>query len=162
MIGRFLTLLILMGILLGSVSCGSSPVTYSHCELSVTVDPDYEKRESEDFDLLISNGETAIGVFRISFLAALDQGISDTYTAKGFAAYCMNKTGKSDTLLMRGDVPYYTYVEHRTSGDVYYTVSYFRSMHAYFEVAFASAESDCDEIFDIIDGIYFNDAPEIK
>lgn len=158
-------LLMLILIALSLVGCSDEAMTFSHCELSLVTDGGFEERESADYDLLLSNGEIAIGVLRLSFLAALDLGISDTYTAKGFAAFRMHETKKSDEIKMHADVPYFTYTEERENGDYYYTVAYFRSMYAYFEVAFASAYNDeatNSEILKIIEEIYFNDAPEIK
>ena len=147
------------------VSC-TGEKKFTHCEMTLVLDESFSEEESEDFDLLVTNDDIAISLIRISFEAGFNQGISDTYTAKGFAAFFMHKSEKSDTLLMHGDVPYYTYTENTKEHDVFYTVTFYRSYNAYFVVAYAVPEWKKDELgeklLDYAAKVYFNDAPEIK
>ena len=157
----FLICLILISQLIG---CSDSK-SFSHCELTLVLDKDFSREESEEFDLLLSNGELVLGVNRISFAAGLNQGISDTYTDKGFAAFFMHESGKSENLLMHGSIPYYTYTENGEGSDYFYTVTFYRSKHAYFTVAYVT-ESDKKELWSerilkFAEAAYFNDAEDI-
>ena len=157
--------LILTAIALMLSACSES-YEFTHCELTLILEEGFEEKESDNYDLLVSNGEAVVSLNRISLDTSFESGISDTYTAKGFAAFFMNKSGKSDELLMRGDVPYYTYTEKVGEREIFYTVTFYRSYNAYFTVAYATGaemKEDYSEKFLIFaERAYFNDAPEIK
>lgn len=149
------------------VSCKDTDTKeFTHCELTLVLDEDFQTEESDDFDLLLSNGDVAVSLIRISFEAGFNQGISDTYTAKGFAAFFMTKSEKNAELLMFGDVPYYTYTETAGESEIFYTVTFYRSYNAYFVVAYATALENRDilseKFLEYADNAYFNDAPQIK
>ena len=163
---RYLSLFALIAIVISSLfSCSDDSGEFTHCELTLVLDESFQAEESEDFDLLISNGETAVSVIRITFEAGFDSGISDTYTAKGFAAFFMNKNGKSDTLLMHEHVPYYTYKETVNGSELFYTVTFYRSYNAYFVVTYATRAQNeqllSDKFLQYAASAYFNDAPTI-
>lgn len=166
--GRILSVLLIFALSLCFLaSCGEGKkAEFNHCELTLVLDKGYEQEKSEDFDLLLSNGDVAVSLLRISFEAGFQQGIPDTYTAKGFAAFFMNKSEKSDTLLMRGDVPYYTYTEDVGDREIFYTVTFYRSFDAYFMVAYATDEKNKGELsekfLEYAEAAYFNNAPEIN
>ena len=147
------------------VSC-SDNVEFAHCELTLVLDDGFEAEKSEEFDLLLSNGDAVVSLTRISFDAGVESGIDETYTAKGFAAFFMNKSGKSEELLMRGDVPYYTYTEKVNGSDIFYTVTFYRSFNAYFMVAYATPLENKNEwserFLGYAEDAYFNDAPVIN
>lgn len=147
------------------VSC-SDTKEFTHCELTLVLDKSFQEQESEEFDLLLSNGDAVISLTRISFEAGFDSGIPDTLTPKGFAAFFMNKSGKSDELLMRGELPYYTYNESVNGSDIFYTVTFYRSYNAYFIVAYATPLQNKNELSEkflwYAENAYFNDAPEIN
>ena len=168
--GRFLSLFLILTLLAASLlSCKDSVAEkeFSHCELTLVLDGSFSEERSEDFDMLVTNGDIAVSLIRISFEAGFSQGISDTYTAKNFAAFFMNKSEKSDNLLMHGDVPYYTYTESISGTEpVFYTVTFYRSHHAYFVVAYAVAEKNKSKfeakVLQYAEAAYFNDAPIIN
>ena len=167
--GRFLSLFLIFALsvcLLASCGDSDKKAEFTHCELTLVLDKSFEEEPSEDFDMLVSNGDVAVSLLRISFEAGFKQGISDTYTAKGFAAFFMNKSEKSDTLLMRDDVPYYTYTESVGEREIFYTVTFYRSFDAYFMVAYAIDEKNKDElsekILEYAEAAYFNNAPQIN
>ena len=139
---------------------------FSHCELTLVLEDGFSEIESSDFDLLLSNGDVAVSVNRISFAAGFNQGISDTYTAKGFAAFFMHQSKKSDELFMYGDVPYYTYTEKGENKELFYTVTFYRSKNAYFTVAYATDVQNKDlwssKFLEFAENAYFNDASEIN
>ena len=109
---------------------------FSHCELTLVLEDGFSEIESSDFDLLLSNGDVAVSVNRISFAAGFNQGISDTYTEKG-----ENK-------------------------ELFYTVTFYRSKNAYFTVAYATDVQNKDlwssKFLEFAENAYFNDASEIN
>ena len=147
------------------VSC-SDTEEFTHCELTLVLDGDFEEEKSEEYDLLLSNGEVVVSLTRISFEAGFDSGIPETLTPKGFAAFFMHKSGKSEELLMHGDLPYYTYTESINGNDIFYTVTFYRSFNAYFMVAYATPLQNKNEwshkFLWYAENAYFNDAPEIN
>ena len=167
--GRFLSLFLILTLLFSLlISCKDSSVSgeFTHCELTLVLDESFSEEKSEDFDLLLSSEEVAVSLIRISFDAAVDYGIEETYTAKGFAAFFMHKSEKSKELLMHGDVPYYTYTEEISGNDIFYTVTFYRSYNAYFVAAYATPEKNkdayTDKFLEYAENAYFNDAPEIN
>ena len=164
---KILSLFSMLALLFSLVSCGDpDPKEFTHCELTLLLDDSFEAEESEDFDLFLSNGAVAVSLIRLSFSAAFDQGILDTYTPKGFAAFFMHKSEKSDDLYMHGEVPYYNYTENISGRDIYYTVTFYRSYNAYFIVAYAVDEKNKDElsaqILQYAENAYFNDGPKVN
>ena len=145
-------------------SCGGVK-EFTHCELTLPLGRDFEEKESTDYDLLLSDGKIAVAVTRITFIAGYNQGIPDTYSAKAFANFFMKKSGNGDTVLMLGDVPYFTYTADGKNTEMFYLVTFYRSLNAYFIVTYASKEQDREEtearMFDYVASVYFNDAPKI-
>ena len=164
--GRILILFLILTLCFQMLVSCSDEKEFTYCELVLTLDDSFEEENDENSNFTLSNGEIVVDVIRISLDASLDVGISPTYTPRGFAAFFMNKSGKSDELLMRGDIPYYTYVEETNGRELFYTVTFYRSMHAYFAVAYATAaenrEAYAERFLEYADSVYFNDAPEIK
>lgn len=166
--GRFLSLFLILTLLTAFMSSCKDTTPkgeFTHCELTLVLDETFSEEETEDFDILLRSGEIAVSLIRISFDAAVKEGIGETYTAKGFAAFFMHKSEKSTELLMHGDVPYYNYTETVSGADVFYTVTFYRSLSAYFIVAYATPDKNKDLYKDkfliYADNAYFNDAPEI-
>ena len=167
---RILSLFLILTFIISLLtSCGDSEIEekeFVHCEMTLVLDDSFEAEESENFDLIISNGDIAISLIRISFEAGYGQGISDTFTAKGFAAFFLYNSGKDAELSEHGSVPYYVYSEKsENGGEVSYTVTFYRSLNAYFVVTYAVSkedyESHSDKIFEYSSKVYFNDAPTV-
>ena len=164
--GRIIILFLILTLTVGALISCTREKEFTYCEMVLSLDTSFEEEEDENFDFIVSNGEVAVSIVRISLDACLDMGISETYTPKGFAAFFMNKSGKSDELLMRGTIPYYTYTQETDGREIFYTVTFYRSMHAYFAVAYATESKNKEEKGEIFleyaDAVYFNDAPDIK
>ena len=162
---RALSLLLILTFLLGFLISCERERSFTHCELTLVLDDSFEQTESADFDLLISNGDIAVSLIRISFDAALKQGIPDNYSVEKFAKFFMTKSEKSDTLAEHGDVPYYCYTEMVNGRDLFYTVTFYRSYNAYFVVAYATdlrnKEKYEKSFLDYSQRAYFNDAPAL-
>ena len=133
-------LLVLTAVLTLLVSC-SDERDFTHCEITLTLPKDFKERESENFDLLVSNGEAFIGISRITFIAGFNQGIPETYTAKQFASFFMYNSGKEAELYTYGDVPYYSYIEESGSKTLYCLATFYRTRYAYIYVLYSTEES---------------------
>ena len=164
-ISLFLILTLLLSLM---VSCGDKDEggIFTHAELTLVLDESFSQEDSSDFDLLVSNGEAAVSVMRLSFDICEDQGISQTYTPRGFAAFFMTKSEKSDELLSYGDTPYYTYAENVSGSELFYTVTFYRTLNAYFVITYATPVEYKDayeeKFFEYASALYFTDAPDIK
>lgn len=162
---KIVSLFLILTFSLGFLFSCEEEKTFTHCELTLVLDDSFEREKSADFDLLVSNGEVAVSLIRISFDAALSQGIPDTYSVERFAQFFMIKSEKSDTLLQHGDVPYYSYIETVNSRKLFYTVTFYRSYYAYFVVAYATSTENKDkyasDFLEYSSKAYFNDAPMI-
>ena len=162
---RTVSLLLILTFLLSFLISCEREKSFTHCELTLVLDDGFEESESEDFDLLISNGDIAVSLIRISFDAALKQGIPDNYSVEKFATFFMTKSEKSDSLSEHGDVPYYSYTERVNGRELFYTVTFYRSYNAYFVVAYATDSENREKyeksFLDYSQRAYFNDAPTL-
>lgn len=163
---RILFLFLIFAFTLSSLTGCKRDKEFTHCELTLVLDDSFTSEESEEYDLLLTDGDVIVTLIRISFPAALATGIPDTYTAKGFAAFFMHESAKSDDLLMYGDVPYYTYTEKYSGSSFYHTVTFYRSYSAYFVVGYSVAgEGDSSQLNRFLEyskKAYFNDSPTIN
>lgn len=132
--------LVLLTVAAALVSC-SDECAFTHCEITLTLPKDFGERESENFDLLLSNGEATVGISRITFIAGFNQGIPETYTAKQFASFFMYKSGKDAEIYSYGDVPYYSYTEDSGSKTLYCLATFYRTRYAYIYVLYSTDES---------------------
>ena len=161
----FFLFLLVAFTLLSLVSC-TREKEFTHCELTMVLDKSFTEEESEEYDLLLTDGEVIISVIRLSFVAALESGIYDTYTAEEFARFFMYQAGKDSDLLIRGGIPYYTYTEEYNGSSFFHTLTFYRSYNAYFIVGYSisgdKSDSHIDRFLEYSEGVYFNDAPSIN
>ena len=146
-------------ILIPSLFSCESDKTFSHAELSLVLDTSYEEISSEQYDLLVDNGESSIGIKRISLYAAALSGIPDSYSPERFAEHVLSERGDAGQVYTYKDVPYFSLYE-RVSGKEFYTLyTFYRSKYAYFIIAFATPsenEGDLRErFFELADSVYF-------
>lgn len=162
---RIYFLFLIFAFLLCSLISCTQEKEFSHCELTLVLDSSFEEKTSEDYDLLITDGEVVITVTRITFVISPSMGFPETDTAKGFAANYMHRTEGSDELLTYGDVPYYTYTEEYQGNEFFHTLTFYRSYQAYFIVGYSVIANDgekyLDSFLEYADAAYFNDAPDI-
>lgn len=133
-------------LLAGLFGCSEKERTLSWCELSLVLTGDYEEIKSESFDKAMSDGRSVVGITRMSFEAALDDGIPTTLTPRAFAEEYKRRTEKTDCqVLDNGEVPYITYVQKADGQLLHYTVAFYRSDYAYFSVVFVTYEEYAEE-----------------
>ncbi len=162
---RIFFLFLIFAFLLCSLASCSREKEFTHCELTLVLDSSFEEKTSEEYDILLTDGEIAVSITRISFVIAPTMGFPETDTAKGFAANYMHRTEGSDTLLTYEGIPYYTYTEEYEGETFFHTFTFYRSYQAYFIVSYSVRGKDgqrqLDRILEYADAAYFNDAPDI-
>ena len=87
------------------------------------------------FDAAYTDRCAVIGLIRLSFDAAIDDGIIETYSPEAFARYYKKRIDKDyATVEFRGDVPYIVYTDDGDGSlDEYtYLAAFYRTRYAYF------------------------------
>ena len=117
-----------------------SPKVHRYCEIGLKLPSRFETTEAqESFDLALSDGRLFVGILRISFEAAVMDGIPATMTPLKFAEYYLDVTEKADKatpITEHGDVPYYTYIEENNGARYLFVPSFYFSIYAYFVITF--------------------------
>lgn len=133
---RISALLLLLAMLVCTVGCAKTR-EHIHCELGISLPREYEKVDIEQYDLAMSNGEAIVGLMRLSFEAALGEGIYSTHSPYAFAELYTVILGMEDTTVEEhGDVPYFTYTRQSSGGDYFYMATFYRTHYAYFIITF--------------------------
>ena len=140
-------------------SCGGED--FSHCEITLALTEDFKSIETEDFDAAYSDGNLSVAIIRISFVAAVNDGISDTLSSSQFASFWLEKCGRDCEVTLYGGVDTAQYTD-LVSDEAYTTVSaFYRSKYAYFVVLYtvrsSAFDSYRDSIYEYISGAYFTD-----
>ena len=160
MIKRLLIALLTLSVVFSTVSCGEDTESFACSELTLVMPSDFYEAEDDEYDMLLTNGRATAAVTRISFLAAMQQGIPETYTDGEFAEFFMNKTGADSTVYVYGDTPYYTYNYVAGTTSVFCTAAFYKTPYAYFFVLFSTPSAYEDEwrekFLEIADSVIFN------
>ena len=159
-IKRFFALFLLVASLLFVTSC--KDVRAGWCELWLVFPHSYEKIETDgSFDAAYSDGEAVVGITRMSFEAAIDDGIPTTLTPLRFAEEYKSRVGLDDyTVKERGDVPYLVYYTREDDGIYTHLASFYKSYYAYFAVTFVCKsdveDSYLEDFYEIMDSAYLD------
>ena len=140
MVKKILTVFLIISLAFTVVSCDKEKV-FGHAELTIALTDDFSEIEAESFDAAYSNGESVVGIYRISFAAGFNQGIPDFLTAREFASFYMKASGRNVEIKEAHNVPYYEYTEEQEGLMNSYLASFFRSKYAYFVILFATSEA---------------------
>lgn len=155
MIKQFLAAFIAAVLLLSFVSCRTVS-GYSYCEMTIPLSADFRATENSDFDASWTNGDYAVAVLRLSFVAAYKEGIPETLTPLTFGAFWLERCEREANMI-NGNV---AYCEYYDSGN-FYLEAFYRSKYAYFVILFASSESRESEahaaFLAFADGVRFTD-----
>ena len=142
MIKKAVVFLTLFSLLVSLVCCGDSSGVIEHCEMRLTLGEDFYKTENPDFDITYTNGEYIAAVLRITFVAAVREGIGETMTPFEFAEYWIDRCGRLAVARQEG-VAFCEYYDESERGEsFYYLEAFYRSQYAYFVVLFAAAKDD--------------------
>ena len=153
---RLLCLLVFLALCLSLVGC--KPREYIYCEVGITLPRSYRPFDaSGEYDLAFRDGDTVIGVRRISFDAAIKEGILATHSPLKFAEIYRDRVvGEGDAVMREhGDIPYFSYTRATSSGTYVYTPAFFRTPYAYFILILVTENSlqvgGCVAFLDICD-----------
>ena len=157
---RLASLLLCFCMLICFVSCNRGP-RFSHAELAIMLPDSFHEMESEDFDAAFTDGQTAVGVLRISFAAALVEGIPETFDESEFGRFWLVKCNRAAAMQKKNGVNFCEYSETVSGEEYYYLAAFYRSMNAYFVVLFgteAQKEFELRDTFlEYAGGVYFTD-----
>jgi hypothetical protein len=112
--------------------------------MSISLSDDFTKVSNEDFDITYSNGKYAVAVLRISFVAAVKEGIPETMTTVEFAEFWLDKCNRSANVITT-PLAYAEYYDSESGGENFYLEAFYRSKYAYFVVLFMAKAADENE-----------------
>lgn len=135
----FLSVALLLSVALSLLSCDRE---LAHAEIILTLPSEYREIDSDRFDVAATNGTASVGVARISFAAAVEQGISDTYSQLQFAEYFKLISGKDGEVYTYSGIPYFTYTDSTGGDEMFCTATFYRTPYAYFYVLYAVPASE--------------------
>lgn len=141
-IKRAVLLLLVFAILISVTSCTKCKQTY--CEIGFTLPRGFVKLSApDDFDLAFENGDEIIGIRRLSFSTALDEGLLTTHTPDRLAEIYRERLGVSgaSTVFLHGDIPYFVYTLYADGGNYAYMPTFYRTSYAYFIITFICKNS---------------------
>ena len=160
MVKKIISLILCLSTLVLLPSCGKKDEPkYGHCEMTLPLSSDFYEVEDENFDVTYSNGSYVVAVLRLSFEAAMKEGIPETMTPREFGEFWVEKCDRRATVRTE-TVTYCEYYEYAGLAEFYYFEAFFRSQYAYFVVLFASPSAYDNQAFDDFvsysEGITFN------
>jgi len=142
------TLFLVILLVLSFASCSKHKTQkYSHCELSIPLTSDFKEVADKDYDVSYSNGKYAVAVLRISFVAAVREGISETMTAHAFGEFWLERCNRRATVKTDG-VSYCEYYDQASGTEFYYMEAFYRTSYAYFVLLFAAPSIYDDAAFE--------------
>ena len=150
-----LCLVLLVSLMLPSCS---RDVRAEHCEIGIKLNRDFEKIETDGaFDLSYASDDIIVGISRLSFAAAVADGVPATLDPESFAAVYMSRSGHKEEVLQYGEVPYYTYKVKTDTGSLTYLATFYKSPYAYFVITFITKSTGGAYIEDMLaltNGVY--------
>lgn len=129
-------------LLLSTLCSCSESVRLQHCELGIVLPSEFEEYDSDgSFDASYFDGELIVGMTRVSFVAAMDDGIPTTLTPLRFAEVYRGRIDREDSEIKElGDVPYFTYTVTTDDGREYiYIPTFYVTPYAYFVIMFITS-----------------------
>lgn len=158
MIKRIISLLLLLSVAITLISCEEDK-TFSHKEISLVLTDEFYETDSENYDLLLTDGRVSVAVARISLATSLENGIPDAFDPLDFAEFFLGESGADANIYTFGDIPYYTAYAEREGDELYLLYTFYRSKYAYFVITYTApraAESEWRERFlSFADTVYF-------
>ena len=162
MIKRIFAVILTLCMAFSIFSCKGTE--YSHCELVLPLSADYQPAVDELYDKLYTDGQSSVAILRISFDAAVLEGISDAHTAEEFGRYWLLQCGRVATVKSEPNVDYCEYYDSSTGLEYYYLVAFYRTPNAYFIVLFMSDKASEDtsrvKFLEYARGTYFKEWSE--
>ena len=138
MFKKLLSFVLALALSVSLISCSDGDGAFSYCEMSIPLTEDFYPVESEKFDATYSNGNYAVAILRISFVAAVMDGIPETLSAHDFGEIWLERCDR-DANMISGDLAYCEYYEDAGGIEYFYLEAFYRSPYAYFVVLFTTA-----------------------
>lgn len=158
MFKRGMLFILIIAVVFSAVSCKDSDPVYSYCELIIPLGEDFKEVSNKDFDITYSNGEYVVAILRISYVAAVKEGIPETMTTVEFAEFWLEKCGRSANVIT-SPLAYAEYYDDSSGTENFYLEAFYRSKYAYFVVLFATKSEAEDEgradFLNYAQGVYF-------
>ena len=133
---RILSCFILISLCFSFFSC--SEEVFSYCELRLPLPDDFEQITDPNFDATYSNGNYAVAVLRISFVAAVMEGIPETMSVYEFGEMWLERS-RRDANLIKDGVVYCEYNDRVSGVEYFYVEAFYRSAYAYFVILFTTS-----------------------
>ena len=138
---KTLSVIMLLSLLVALASCRGGDY-YTHCELTLPLEKEYERVASESFDAVYSDGRASVYMTRISFDAAFADGIPDTYSALEFARFYRLNNGHTELEINTSShVPRYSYFGSDGGQELFMMHTFYRTPYAYFIVTYSAPAS---------------------
>ena len=138
MFKRVISFVLSFALSLSLLSCAGGEDGFSYCELSIPLTEDFYAVENERFDATYSNGDYAVAILRISFVAAVMDGIPETLSAYDFGEIWLERCDR-DANIRHGELAYCEYYDYAGGIEYFYLEAFYRSPYAYFVVLFTTA-----------------------
>ena len=132
---KILALLVLVcTVVLGSCS---REINVEHCEMGIVLPSEFKEYNADGaFDIAYACDTVIVGISRISYEAAIADGISATLTAKQFANLYKTANLHDGRVRDFGDVPYYSYKITTDTASLSYYQTFYKTPYAYFVITF--------------------------
>lgn len=143
MIKRFIFLLVSVAMTLSFASCSDGDTVFSYCEMRIGLPEEFREIDGENFDVTYYNGEYLTAILRLSFVAAMREGISETLTPYEFSEFWLEKCNRSANIISDG-ITYCEYYDDSSGQEHFYLEAFYRSPYAYFVILF-SVNSKAEE-----------------
>ena len=129
-------------------SCQEKMKNVSYCEFGLSLPSYLEVYDSGgSFDLALKSEDLVVGIVRLSFEAAIDDGIPSTLSPLKFASLYRDLIEREDIStepVQVGDVVYFTYTSDENGSELVYMPTFFKSFYAYFVVMFIGVSTDVE------------------
>ena len=144
MIKKTVSIILVFLISLSIISCSDDPIVFSYCEMTIPLTEDFYEIRDDNFDISYTDGSSVVAILRISHDAAVNEGISNLYTAYEFGEYWIMRCERNTNLISGGGAVWCDYYVGEGASSQYYLESFYRSKHAYFVVLFATSAERAD------------------
>lgn len=142
----FVSLLLIVSIVFSFGSCKKEKGTrVEYCELGIVLDEGFEAYDTDGaFHVAYSDGKTIVGISRFSFVDCEEYGLLTTFTPRKFADVYLEMLDRTvdESVKVHGDVPYFTYTDTGSNGEMYfYMPTFYRTPYAYFIITFITPKA---------------------
>ena len=164
MIKRIISLLLLFALPITLLSCSGGSdtadktVLMKHAEISMELPSDFKPISDSGYDAAYSDGELVVGLTRISYTAAANEGIPASLSDMAFARLYADKLELPRGLISEhGD---FVYISYSARSGYRTTEVFLRTSYAYFVISFVHAtdgEWTLDRALSMLDGVSLNE-----